>query len=121
MQQLFASMRKLANTPAVVQKVMAGKPLDPAPFVPMYNAASDLVRAINVSTQLGSLQQIIAGPSSLYVAPAAAPDIPPTKHLNVVPTETKESENQRKKKQAQKESWLKKTGRGGFRTVRLPK
>eukprot|EP00957_Ditylum_brightwellii_P175722 13379882-Ditylum_brightwellii.AAC.1 len=32
MQWLFGGMSKLTNTPAVIQKAMAGKPLDPAPF-----------------------------------------------------------------------------------------
>eukprot|EP00957_Ditylum_brightwellii_P031598 2396011-Ditylum_brightwellii.AAC.1 len=58
---------------------MAGRPLDPAPFVPLYNAASDLVRDIEVCAQLGSLRQIFAESSSLYIAPTATPDIPPTK------------------------------------------
>eukprot|EP00957_Ditylum_brightwellii_P130596 9962296-Ditylum_brightwellii.AAC.1 len=95
---------------------MAGRPLDPSPFVCLYNAASDFVRDIKVCAQLGSLGQIFVEPSSLYAAPATAQDIPPTKHPKVGPTETKESENQRKKKQVQKEGWLKKLGRGNFRT-----
>eukprot|EP00957_Ditylum_brightwellii_P153516 11684233-Ditylum_brightwellii.AAC.1 len=61
---------------------MTGRPLDLAPFVHLYNAASDLVREIKVCVQLGSMGQIFAEPSSLYVAPNAAPDTPPTKHLN---------------------------------------
>eukprot|EP00957_Ditylum_brightwellii_P081369 6189276-Ditylum_brightwellii.AAC.1 len=93
---------------------MTGRPLDPVPFVHLYIAASDLVRDIKVCAQLGSLGQIFAEPSSLCIMPAAAPDIPPSEHLKVGLTETKESENQRKKKQAQKESWLKKSGRGNF-------
>eukprot|EP00957_Ditylum_brightwellii_P056043 4247266-Ditylum_brightwellii.AAC.1 len=32
MQRLFGDMSKLANTLAVIQKAMAGRPLDPAPF-----------------------------------------------------------------------------------------
>eukprot|EP00957_Ditylum_brightwellii_P026952 2037254-Ditylum_brightwellii.AAC.1 len=32
MQRLFGGMSKLANTPAVIQKTMTGRPLDPAPF-----------------------------------------------------------------------------------------
>eukprot|EP00957_Ditylum_brightwellii_P191312 14566666-Ditylum_brightwellii.AAC.1 len=58
---------------------MAGRHLDPATFVHLYNAASDLVRDIKVSAQLGSLGQIFAEPSSLYVVPTAAPDSHPTK------------------------------------------
>eukprot|EP00957_Ditylum_brightwellii_P129666 9891273-Ditylum_brightwellii.AAC.2 len=77
---------------------MTERPLDPAPFVHLYNAASDLIRDIEICTQLGSLGQIFAEPSSLYVAPAATPDIPPANHPKVRPTETKESENQWKKK-----------------------
>eukprot|EP00957_Ditylum_brightwellii_P138096 10527661-Ditylum_brightwellii.AAC.1 len=72
MQWLFGSMSKLANTPAVIQKVMTGRPLDPTPFVRLYNAASDLVRDIEVCAQLGSLGQIFAEPFSLYVVPTAA-------------------------------------------------
>eukprot|EP00957_Ditylum_brightwellii_P189095 14394267-Ditylum_brightwellii.AAC.1 len=93
---------------------MAGRPLDPAPFVQLYNAASDLVRDIDVCAQLGSLGQIFAEPSSLYVTPTAAPDNHPAKHPKVGPPETKESENQWKKKQAQREGLLKKSGRGNF-------
>eukprot|EP00957_Ditylum_brightwellii_P000102 7556-Ditylum_brightwellii.AAC.2 len=103
MQWLFGVMSKLANTPAVIWKAMAGRPLDLAPFVYLYNAASDLIRDIEVCAQLGSLGQIFAEPSSLYVAPTAAPDIHLAKCLKVGPSETKELENQRKKKQAQKE------------------
>eukprot|EP00957_Ditylum_brightwellii_P206619 15349235-Ditylum_brightwellii.AAC.1 len=77
---------------------MAGRPLDPALFVHLYNTASDLVRDIDVCDQLGSLGQIFAENSSLYVAPTAAPDIPPTKRLKVGPSETKELKNQQKKK-----------------------
>eukprot|EP00957_Ditylum_brightwellii_P073860 5611927-Ditylum_brightwellii.AAC.1 len=46
MQWLFSDMSKLANTLAVIQKAIAGTPLDPAPFVCLYNTASDLVRDI---------------------------------------------------------------------------
>eukprot|EP00957_Ditylum_brightwellii_P022121 1669062-Ditylum_brightwellii.AAC.1 len=103
MQQLFVGMSKLANTPAVIRKAMAEKPLDSASFVRLYNAASDLFRDIEVCAQLGSFGQIFAEPFFLYVAPAAAPGIHPTKHLKIGTAENKESESQRKKKQAQKE------------------
>eukprot|EP00957_Ditylum_brightwellii_P139984 10666809-Ditylum_brightwellii.AAC.1 len=82
---------------------MVERPLDPAPFVHLYDAASDLVRDIEVCAQLGSLGKIFAEPSSLYVAPTAAPDIPPAKRPKDGPSETKESKNQWKKKQVQKE------------------
>eukprot|EP00957_Ditylum_brightwellii_P112971 8614825-Ditylum_brightwellii.AAC.1 len=82
---------------------MAGKPLDPDPFVRLYNAASDLVRDIEVCAQLGSLGQILAEPSSLYVAPTAASDNHPAKRPKVGPLESEESENQQKQKQAQRE------------------
>eukprot|EP00957_Ditylum_brightwellii_P167257 12732285-Ditylum_brightwellii.AAC.1 len=116
MQRLFASISKLANTPAVIRKAMAGRPLDPAPFVQLYNAASDLVRDIKVCTQLGSLGQIFAEPSSLCVALTPAPRTPPAKCPKVGQTKNNNSENQRKKKQAQKEGWLKKLARGKFRS-----
>eukprot|EP00957_Ditylum_brightwellii_P047749 3627232-Ditylum_brightwellii.AAC.1 len=115
MQQLFAGMSKLANTPALIRKAVAGRPLDPAPFVHLYNVASDLVRDTKVCTQLGSLVQIFAKPSSLYIAPDATPGTLPAKHSKTGATENKESKNQRKKKQAQKEGWLKKTDRCKFR------
>eukprot|EP00957_Ditylum_brightwellii_P002192 168198-Ditylum_brightwellii.AAC.1 len=79
MQRLFAGMSKLANTPALIRKVMAGRPLDPVPFVHLYNTASDLVRDIKVCAQLESLGQMFAKPSSLYVVPTAAQGTPPTK------------------------------------------
>eukprot|EP00957_Ditylum_brightwellii_P042971 3254889-Ditylum_brightwellii.AAC.1 len=116
MQRLFNVMSNLANTPAMIQKAMAGRPLDPAPFMHLYNSASDLVRDIKVCSPLGILGQIFTEPSSLYIALVAAPDIPPTKRLKAEPTETKESENKRKKKQAQKEGWLKKLRRSNSRT-----
>eukprot|EP00957_Ditylum_brightwellii_P147549 11236518-Ditylum_brightwellii.AAC.3 len=101
-QQMFAGMSKFANTPALIRKVMAERLLDPAPFVHLYNAASDLARDIEVCTQLGSLGQIFAKPSSLYVTPAVAPGILPARCPMIGAMENKESENQRKKKQAQK-------------------
>eukprot|EP00957_Ditylum_brightwellii_P076126 5787162-Ditylum_brightwellii.AAC.1 len=58
---------------------MAGRPLDPAPFVCLYNVASELVRDIEVCAQFGSLGQIFVEPSSLYVTSTAAPDIHPAK------------------------------------------
>eukprot|EP00957_Ditylum_brightwellii_P019573 1476093-Ditylum_brightwellii.AAC.1 len=112
MRWLFSGMSKLANTSAVIRKAMTGRPLNPAPFVWLYNAASDLVRDIEVCAQLRSLGQIFAEPSSLYVAPAATPSTPPAKHPKVGQTKDKELENQRKKKQAQKKGWLKKSARG---------
>eukprot|EP00957_Ditylum_brightwellii_P079808 6069619-Ditylum_brightwellii.AAC.1 len=114
MQQLFSGTSKLANNPAVIPKAMAGRPLHPAPFVCLYNAASDLVKNIKACAQLGSLGQIFAKLSSLYAGPTAASDIHPAKHPKVGPSETEESENQQKKKQVQKEGWLKKSGMGNF-------
>eukprot|EP00957_Ditylum_brightwellii_P024781 1872383-Ditylum_brightwellii.AAC.2 len=52
---------------------MAGKPLDPAPFVHISSAASDLVCNIEICTQLGSLGQIFAAPSVLYIEPTPKP------------------------------------------------
>eukprot|EP00957_Ditylum_brightwellii_P030042 2273910-Ditylum_brightwellii.AAC.1 len=52
---------------------MAGQPLDPAPFVRISNAASDLIRNIEICTQLGSLGQIFAASSVLYVKPTPKP------------------------------------------------
>eukprot|EP00957_Ditylum_brightwellii_P108862 8303969-Ditylum_brightwellii.AAC.1 len=115
MQQLFAGMSKLPNTLAMIRKTMAGRPFGPAPFVRLYNAASELVRDIEVCTQLRSLGQIFAEPSSLYVVPATAPSTPPAKCPKVGQTKNKELENQRKKKQTQKEGWLKKLARVKFR------
>eukprot|EP00957_Ditylum_brightwellii_P139704 10647184-Ditylum_brightwellii.AAC.1 len=48
---------------------MAGQPLDPAPFVHISNAASDLILNIEICNQLGSLGQIFAAPSVLYMKP----------------------------------------------------
>eukprot|EP00957_Ditylum_brightwellii_P111294 8487250-Ditylum_brightwellii.AAC.1 len=49
------------------------------PFLCLYNNAFDLVRDIEVCTQLGSFGQTFAEPSFLYVAPAAALSNTPTK------------------------------------------
>eukprot|EP00957_Ditylum_brightwellii_P010470 793096-Ditylum_brightwellii.AAC.1 len=88
---------------------MAGRPLYPVSFLHLYKAASNLARDIKVCAQLGSLGQIFAEPSSLYVAAATTLITPPTKHPKTGATENEESENQRKKKQAQQKGWLKKT------------
>eukprot|EP00957_Ditylum_brightwellii_P017818 1341470-Ditylum_brightwellii.AAC.1 len=108
-------MNKLANMPALVQKAMTGKTLDPAPFLHLYNTAFDLVRDIKVCDQLGRLGQIFAEPSSLYAAPAATSSTPPAKRPRSGATDNEESENQGKKKWTQQEGWLKNTSRGKFR------
>eukprot|EP00957_Ditylum_brightwellii_P073171 5562198-Ditylum_brightwellii.AAC.1 len=84
---------------------MTGRPLDPAPFVCLYNTASDLVKDIGVCAQLASLGQNFAEHSSLYIVPTAAPDSHPAKCLKVGPPETKDSENQQMKNQTQREDW----------------
>eukprot|EP00957_Ditylum_brightwellii_P097734 7442837-Ditylum_brightwellii.AAC.1 len=109
MQWLFEGTRKLSNTPALIRKATTGRHLDPVPFVHLYNAASDFVRDIEICAQLRSLGHIFAKPSFLYIMPAATPSTPSTKHPKTGAMENKESENQRKKKQTQKERWLKKT------------
>eukprot|EP00957_Ditylum_brightwellii_P206132 15346965-Ditylum_brightwellii.AAC.1 len=116
MQHLLARMSMLANMPAMIQKVMTGKSLDPAPFLCLCNAASDFIRDIEVCTQLDSLDQIFAEPSSLYVAPDNVPSTTPTKHPKPGTTENKESGNQRKKKKLQQEGFLKMTTRRDFRS-----
>eukprot|EP00957_Ditylum_brightwellii_P018257 1375188-Ditylum_brightwellii.AAC.1 len=98
---------------------MAGRPLDPVPFVYLYNAASDLIKGIEVCAQLGSLGQIFVEPSSLYIVPAATPSTPPANGLKSGAADNEELENQRKKKQAQNEGWLKKRARGKFRPPSL--
>eukprot|EP00957_Ditylum_brightwellii_P148567 11312397-Ditylum_brightwellii.AAC.1 len=69
----MSGLSKLANTPALIRQVMAGQPLDPAPFVHISNAASDLIHIIEICTQLGSLGQISAAPSVLYIKPTPKP------------------------------------------------
>eukprot|EP00957_Ditylum_brightwellii_P013964 1053698-Ditylum_brightwellii.AAC.1 len=73
LQQIMSGLSKLANTPALIRQVMAGQPLDPAPFVCIFNAASDLIHDIEICTQLGRLGQILAAPSVLYIKPAPKP------------------------------------------------
>eukprot|EP00957_Ditylum_brightwellii_P006788 514995-Ditylum_brightwellii.AAC.2 len=62
---------------------MAGRLLDPAPFIHLYNDATDLVRGIEFCDQLGSLGQIFAEPSFLYVTLTATPDSHPAKHPKI--------------------------------------
>eukprot|EP00957_Ditylum_brightwellii_P172849 13158696-Ditylum_brightwellii.AAC.1 len=69
----MSGLSKLANTPALIRQVMVGQSLDPAPFVCIFNAASDLIRNIEIRTQLGSLGQIFAASSVLYIKPALKP------------------------------------------------
>jgi hypothetical protein len=91
---------------------MAGQPLDPAPFVRISNAASDLIHDIEICTHMGSLGQIFAPPSVLYVkptpkpmpTPATTPDKRPRPSL----TQNDDPEFARKRKKAEKEGWLKK-------------
>ena len=115
----MSGLSKLANTPALIQQVMAGQPLDPAPFVRISNAASDLIQDIEVCTQLGSLGQIFAAPSVLYVKPTPKPTptpaTAPNKHLRPSLTQNDDIELARKRKKAEKDGWLKKLSRGSFR------
>eukprot|EP00957_Ditylum_brightwellii_P129543 9880958-Ditylum_brightwellii.AAC.1 len=98
---------------------MAGQPLDPAPFVCISNAASDLICNIEICTQLGSLGQIFASPSVLYVKPTPkstpTPATMPVKHLRPPLTQNDDPELARKRKKAEKDRWLRKLSRGSFR------
>eukprot|EP00957_Ditylum_brightwellii_P125353 9554110-Ditylum_brightwellii.AAC.1 len=97
---------------------MAGQPLDPAPFVHISNAAADLICDIEICTQLGSLDQIFAEPSALYVKPTPkpipTPALMPDKCPRPSPAQNNESELAKKQKAAEKEGWLKKSSRGSF-------
>ena len=73
LQGIMSGLSKLANTPALIRQVMVGQPLDPAPFMRIPNAASDLIQDIEICTQLGSLGQIFAAPSVLYIKPTPKP------------------------------------------------
>eukprot|EP00957_Ditylum_brightwellii_P171808 13079213-Ditylum_brightwellii.AAC.1 len=100
-------LSKLANTPALIRQVMASQPLDPALFVRISNAASDLIQDIEVCTQLGSLGQTFAAPSVLYMTPTPKP-IPmpatmPDKRLRPFLTQNDDPELARKRKKAEKE------------------
>eukprot|EP00957_Ditylum_brightwellii_P200488 15284132-Ditylum_brightwellii.AAC.1 len=55
LQQIMPGLSKLANTPALISQVLAGRPLDPAPFVHIANADVDLIQDIEICTLLGSL------------------------------------------------------------------
>ena len=118
LQRIMSGLSKLANTPALIRQVMAGQPLDPAPFVCISNAASDLIRDIEVCTQLGSLGQIFASPSVLYLTPAPKPTPTPTttpdKHPRPSLTQNDDPELARKRRKSEKEGWLKKLSRGIF-------
>eukprot|EP00957_Ditylum_brightwellii_P048901 3710240-Ditylum_brightwellii.AAC.1 len=114
----MSGLSKLANTPALIQQVMTGQPLDPATFVRISNAASDLICDIEICTQLGSLDQIYAAPSVLYVKPTPKPMHTPATTPNKCPrpslTQNDDPELARKHKKDEKDGWLKKLSRGSF-------
>eukprot|EP00957_Ditylum_brightwellii_P118806 9061604-Ditylum_brightwellii.AAC.1 len=88
---------------------MAGQPLDPTPFVRISNAASDLICNIEVCTQLGSLGQIIAAPSVLYIKPdpkpTLAPATMPNKHPRPSLAQNDDPELAKKRRKAKKDVW----------------
>eukprot|EP00957_Ditylum_brightwellii_P132083 10070502-Ditylum_brightwellii.AAC.1 len=114
----MSGLSKLSNTPALIRQVLAGRLLDPAPFVQISNAAADLICDIEICTQLGSLDQIFAEPSVLYKKPTPKPERMPTttpnKHPRPSPYKGDESELVKKQRKAKKEGWLKKSFRGSF-------
>eukprot|EP00957_Ditylum_brightwellii_P146086 11123511-Ditylum_brightwellii.AAC.1 len=103
----MSGLSKLANTPALIQQVMVGQPLDPAPFMRISNVASGLICNIESCTQLGSLGQIFAAPSVLYIKPAPKP-MPtqatmPKKHPRPFLTQNDDTELAKKRRKAEKE------------------
>ena len=106
LQRIMSGLSKLANTPALIRQVMAGQPLDPAPFVRISNAASDLICNIEICTQLGSLGQIFATPSVLYIKPTPkpmpTPATAPNKHPRPSLTQNDDPELARKHKKLRK-------------------
>eukprot|EP00957_Ditylum_brightwellii_P015693 1183504-Ditylum_brightwellii.AAC.2 len=118
LQQIMSGIRKLASTPALIRQVLAGRSLDSAPFLPISNAAADLVQDIEICTQLGSLGQIFADPSVLYKRLTPKPDTNPTtlpnKHPRPSPEKSDDSELVKKWRNAEKEGWLKMSSRCSF-------
>eukprot|EP00957_Ditylum_brightwellii_P043159 3270788-Ditylum_brightwellii.AAC.1 len=86
---------------------MAGQPLDPTPFVHISNAASDLISDIEICTQLGSLGQIFAAPSVLYIKPTPkpmpAPAMTPDKRPRLSLTQNDDPELAKKRRKAKKD------------------
>eukprot|EP00957_Ditylum_brightwellii_P178407 13589521-Ditylum_brightwellii.AAC.1 len=115
LQRIMSRRSKSANTPALICQVLAGRPLDPALFVCIPNATTDLIQGIEICIQLSSLGEIFAEPSVLYVkpvpVPAPAPTNTPTKHPRKSPGDNNDSEMVKKRKKAEKEGWLKKSSR----------
>eukprot|EP00957_Ditylum_brightwellii_P094969 7232247-Ditylum_brightwellii.AAC.1 len=103
----MSGLSKLANTPALIHQVLAGRPLDLAPFVRIANAEADLIQDIEICTQLGSLGQIFAEPSVLYKKTALTQSPNPTtaspKHPRPSPEKSDDSELVKKQKKAKKE------------------
>eukprot|EP00957_Ditylum_brightwellii_P177706 13536505-Ditylum_brightwellii.AAC.1 len=103
----MSGLSKLANTPGLIRQVMAGQPLDPAPFVCISNAASELIRNIEICTQLGSLGQIFAAPSVLYIKPAPKPMPTPSTMPNKRPrpslTQNDDPDLAKKRRKAKKD------------------
>eukprot|EP00957_Ditylum_brightwellii_P203108 15333252-Ditylum_brightwellii.AAC.1 len=114
----MSGLSKLAYIPALIQQVMVGQPLDPATFVCISNAASDLIHNNEICTQLGSLGQIFAAPSVLYIKttpkPMPTPTTMPDKRPRSSLTQNDDPELARKRKKAKKDGRLKKLSRGNF-------
>eukprot|EP00957_Ditylum_brightwellii_P175201 13338805-Ditylum_brightwellii.AAC.1 len=114
----MSGLNKLANTPALIRQVMAGQSLDPAPFVRISNASSDLICDIEICTQLGSMGQIFAAPTVLCIKPTPkpmpTPATMPDKHLRPSLTQNDDPELAKKHRKAEKDGWLKKLSRGSI-------
>eukprot|EP00957_Ditylum_brightwellii_P170849 13003856-Ditylum_brightwellii.AAC.2 len=111
----MSGLSKLGNTPALICQVLAGRPIDPAPFMCVSNAAADLVHDIEICTQFGRLVQIFAEPSVLYknLTPKLDPNptTPPNRCPRPSPKKSGDSELVKKQRKAKKEGWLKKSSR----------
>eukprot|EP00957_Ditylum_brightwellii_P134070 10221466-Ditylum_brightwellii.AAC.1 len=99
----MSRLSKLANTPDLFCQVLAGRPLDPAPFVHISNAAADLIQDIEICIQLSSLGKIFAALSVLYVKPAPTPTNMPVKCPRKSLVNNNDSEMVKKRKKSEKE------------------
>eukprot|EP00957_Ditylum_brightwellii_P175102 13332168-Ditylum_brightwellii.AAC.1 len=76
---------------------MTWKLLDPTPFLCISNEEAELIRDIKICTQLGSLGQIFAEPTSLYIKPVPAPPTTPAKCPTSHLSESTDADFQKKK------------------------
>eukprot|EP00957_Ditylum_brightwellii_P086091 6550459-Ditylum_brightwellii.AAC.1 len=110
--------QQVGQHPCLDQTSYGGPTSGPFPFCEHFQCSIRLICDIEICAQLGSLGQIFAAPSVLYIKPAPK-SMPttattPDKHLRPSFTQNGDLELAKKRKKAEKDAWLKKLSRGSF-------